>query len=254
MKKPLLLFLVICLLLPSLSLAGTSLRREDDSDLKAGLYDSYFDDAVFVGDSVLRQLQIYLMEQAEGGRPALGRARFLSATKYTLYAASLKSLTNSVQLRDRGQDVSFPQGIRQMEAGKVLMMLGLNDHAGSQLKKDIARYERAIDHAREAVPGVTFIAISVTPVAKGKQSKTLTQKNLDAFNRELEALCLRKEVPFINLAPLYKNQSGYLNIDLSNDKWVHLNEKGLDTMVDALRRFAREQYEQGKWTMEGAAP
>ena len=254
MKKALLLFLIACLLLPSLGLAAESLRKPDDSDLTEGLYDAYFDDAVFVGDSVLRQLQTYLMEQAERGKPMLGKARFLSATKYTLFSASLKALTDRVQLRYQGREVTFPQGISQMEAGKVLVLLGLNDHAGSQLKKDIARYERIIDNAREAVPGIVFVAISMTPVAQGKQSKTLTQKNLDAFNKELEELCLRKEVPFINLAPLYKNKKGYLNTDLSNDKWVHLNDKGLAMMVDALRRFARDQYEQGQWTLEGVAP
>lgn len=249
MKTSATLFLVLCLLLPA-GMLGEEVRLEASPPV---LYDSYFDDAVFVGDSVLKQLAIYQKEQRSRGNTLLGQARFLSAAKYTLHAASLKAQTNKTSLHYQGRAVTLTEGLLQMEAGKVVMMLGLNDHAGNRLDKDIARFERTIDNVREALPGVTFIALSLSPVARNRQSKTLTQQNLDAFNRELQALCERKEVPFIDIAILLKNDQGYLNLDYSNDKWVHLNDRGLLVVVEALRSFAREQHQQGAWQMQDRA-
>ncbi len=240
MKTCLLITLMICLALPGgMAADGLPPAGEDTA-----LTDAYFDDAVFVGDSVLKQLARYRMEQQQRGRPLLGEARFLSAAKYTLYAASLNGTTKKVRLRFQGRDVTLVEGLRLMEAGKVFVMLGLNDHAGNRLEVDIARYGRTIDNVREALPGITFVALSITPVARSGQSKTLTQRNLDAFNQALEALCQEKGVAFLNLAPHLKDDRGYLNLDYSNDKWVHLNDKGLQTVVEALRSFAREQQAQ----------
>lgn len=240
MKTCLLVILMICLILPAGMGADSPLAPAEET----ALADAYFDDAVFVGDSVLKQLARYRLEQQQRGRPLLGEARFLSVAKYTLYAASLKGKSKKVRLRFQGRDVTLVEGLRLMEAGKVFVMLGLNDHAGNRLEVDIARYGRTIDNVREALPGITFVALSITPVARSGQSKTLTQQNLDAFNQALEALCREKGVAFLNLAPHLKDSRGYLNLDYSNDNWVHLNDKGLQTVVDALRSFAREQQAQ----------
>ncbi len=227
-----------------------TLRQANDEDLTLGLYDAYFDDAVFLGDSVTRQLRNYLIAEKEKNRPALGDARFLVAGKYTLYAASRKNLYGDVRLRYQGNDVTPHGGLKAMDAKKAFILLGLNDHVGSQMEKDVSRYGSLIDHIREACPGITLICQSMNPIQEHRQNKTLNKANLDAFNLRLQALCEEKGVMYLDIATPLMNETGYLRPEyaLSKTDNVHLNERGVAVWVDTLRRFARDQYELGRWT------
>lgn len=242
-----LLALLCCLMLalPALAQGPPSLRQPEDADLGLGLYDSFFDDAVFVGDSVFSQLARYALERRQKEPAFLGKARFLVAGNYNLYLASHKKLGGDVFLRYRGRKTTVHDAMLAMHAGKAIVLLGLNDHAGSQLEKDIVRYAAIVDNVREVSPDTVFYAVSLTPITQNRQTKTLNQKNLSAFNQELVRLCIDKQVVYLDIASHLMTADGYLNADYSSDGQVHLNEQGLGAVVDSLRRYARMQYEAG---------
>ncbi len=223
-----------------------------EGDAPPEQYDGYFDDAVFFGDSVTRQLRNYASAETQKGRPTLGTARFLVAGKLTLYAASRKNLYGDVRLRYRGSDVTVHGGFKAMEAKKAFVLIGLNDHVGSQMEKDVSRYASMIDHILESCPGITLICQSMNPIQEHRQSKTLNKANLDAFNERLKALCAEKGVLYLDIATPLMNEEGFLRPEyaLSKNDNVHLNESGCAVWVDTLRRFAREQIENGAQTPE----
>lgn len=214
-------------------------EMEDLSQTDA--YDSYFDDALFIGDSLFQQLHRLVLLDREAGGGMLGTSRFLYAASYTLYAASLYKPRGDVQLRLRGQPISVVNAASALEAGKLVFLLGHNDHAGNQLKKDLARFEQVVDRVREARPGITFIAVTITPVHRNGQDKTFNQKNLDRYNAGMADICQRKGVALIDMASPLKNSEGFLNAAYCNDQRVHLTEEGLMVMLSTLRRFARDQ-------------
>ncbi len=204
--------------------------------------DSFFDDAVFIGDSLTSQLGTYVREQRAQKHSLLGEARFLSATNYSLTTASKNSLSGSVRLKVRGEDVTPQEGLRRLGAGKVFIMLGLNDHAGSNLASDINHYAMLINHIRALNPGIMIIVQTMTPIQKHLQSSTLNQANLDLFNEELSRLCTEMDVYFLDIATPLKNEEGFLDSTYayaSNDN-VHLNGKGLKLWVQALNDFAED--------------
>lgn len=203
---------------------------------------AWYDDAVFIGDSVGNQLRRYCTTRRAEGEPVLGTARFLTAGAYTIWLASLaKVLQDYPALQYRGRKVTVPQGLQAMEAGKAVIMLGLADEPGRNMDTDISRYRRMVDRIREVLPDIVIVAVSVTPVTKRAESEKTKQKNLDNFNVHLEALCEEIDVGFVDVTTALKTEEGFLNGQLSNDKKVHLNPEGLDIVIDVLYQFAAEQ-------------
>lgn len=241
--------LVIVFLCPfAATRAGAkSLRMEDDADLHQGTYDAYFDDAVFVGDSIFQQLWRYVEGQRQQGRPLLGGARFMVAASYTIYQASRIKPDGAVQMRYRGREVSVSEGLRQMEAGKAVILLGLNDFAGSQMEKDVSRYGTMLERIRTSNPNIELFPCLMTPIVQRAQDQDLNQETTTAFNVRLLQLCQEKGLPCWDVASPLMDAQGFLNPDFSTDKRVHLNPEGFEVLIDTLRRFARDAYEQGQW-------
>lgn len=226
-----------------------SLRQPNDADLDAGIYDSYFDDAVFVGDSVTNQLFRYIREQRSKGKTPLGDVRFLAVDNYSIWIGCHSNLYGKVRLKYRGNEVTLHGGLNAMKAGKVFVLLGLNDHAGDQLEADVRRYGLIIDHVFEKNPDIHFVAQSCTPLVKAGCGKTLNKKNIDAFNARLEALCEEKGVAYLDIATPLMGEDGYLPLAYAYDRQAHMNDKGLKIWLNTLRSYARDQYELGLWQM-----
>lgn len=203
---------------------------------KAGDTDSFFAHTVFVGDSLTQQLKNYARE-----KKLMGSARFLCATNYRLNVAASKWMDmKNVQLKLGGSPVTVPEALQILKADRVFILLGLNDHAGSNLDYDIQRYSNLIDHIREKMPDIMIVAQSLTPIQKHLQGKTLNQANMDAFNTALEALCAEKDVCFLDIATPLKDENGFLNSAYARDRSdnVHLNDKGLKIWAETLSAFA----------------
>lgn len=204
--------------------------------------DAFFDEAVFVGDSILRSVGRYQAKRLKEGESLLGKASFLAADGYTLYAGSLKATDpDKINLSRNGVPVTVPEGIKRAKAKRAFVMLGLNDGAGSQLEKHLGFYERMITRILEANPGLELIALSVTPVVKAAQTKRLSQLYIDQFNHGLEALCEKMGVFYLDVSTALKDEEGYLNRDFSSDRQVHLNDQGIETLVETLYAYAGER-------------
>ncbi|MBQ7183031.1 MAG: hypothetical protein IJR97_03525 [Clostridia bacterium] len=227
----------ICAVLLFLSLlltvcAHAEETAEEDTRDK---YEIFFDHTVFLGDSVTTQLRTYARE-----KKLLPGAKFLCVTNYNLGLACRTSLNDAeAQLTLRGMRVTTPEGLKMLQAEKVFILLGLNDHAGSNLTVDMERYSRIIDHIRKVLPDVMIVAQTVTPIQKRLQGKTLNQENMNSFNEALEALCAEKGVYFLDIASPLKDEEGFLNTAYARDRSdnVHLNDAGLKVWTDTLYAF-----------------
>ena len=223
-------FLVLVLILALCPACFTG-RAESTQSLEA-----FFSHTVFIGDSLTNQLKSYARE-----KKLLTGARFLSATNYRLNVAAARYVdTKNVQLKLAGSAVTVPEALQILKAEKVFILLGLNDHAGSNLDYDISRYSNLIDHIREKLPDILIVAQSLTPIQRHLQGKTLNQANMNAFNQALKALCEEKDVVFLDIATPLMDENGFLNSAYARDSSdnVHLNNKGLKIWADTLYAFA----------------
>mgnify|MGYP000865438019 FL=1 len=231
MKRLLALALILLLLLPA--------AWAENADV-----DAYFEDAAFIGDSMMGQIGRYRREQNQQGNEIFPGAKVLYSGAYSLYLGSQRSaLDNSPAMVYRGQRLSLPEAVYQLDVSKVFIMLGRCDNPGvpEHLDRLMRYWTRIFDRIREKRPDIEIIAISVPPLAEKYETKTTRQLYFDNFNRALEALCAEMDVVYCDIATPLKTADGYLNQKNAKTDGVHFSEAGVIAFIDAMYDFARSQ-------------
>ncbi len=224
-----------------------TLEPVTDEMLDSGRFDAYFDDAVFVGDSITESLRNYCIAQQRDDEDFMGNAQFLAAVSMSVRMASSDSRT---LLQYRGNAVSVTEGLLKMGAGQVFIMLGVNDYAGKYPDATLAYFDTLIDAIQEKCERIEIVIQSVTPVTKRFcQERQITIEEWNGFNVLLEQLCEEKGVQFLSFAELLMDAEGYLADDMTGDGMFHLTPAANAVWIRALRQFAAEQY-----ALSGAYP
>lgn len=207
-------------------------------EIASGYYDSYFDDAVFVGDSVTQGLQYYVMYRQGQGENTLGNAKFLAAASYNLATAGKPFNESKINVTYQGTAMSIEDAVSAMGARHMFIMLGLNDWAGSAVDANIKLYRAMLERVLAAVPDLKITVQSCTPVTPEGEKPKLTSASMDKFNEALKALCQEMGIEYLDVATPLKNAEGKLNPAYSSDNYVHLNNDGLRIWVDTLHGYA----------------
>ena len=224
-----------------------TLEPVTDEMLDSGRFDAYFDDAVFVGDSITESLRNYCIAQQRDDEDFMGNAQFLAAVSMSVRLASSDSRT---LLQYRGNAVSVTEGLLKMGAGRVFIMLGVNDYAGKYPDATLAYFDTLIDAIQEKCEGIEIVIQSVTPVTKRFcQERRIAIEEWNGFNVLLEQLCEEKGVQYLSFAELLMDAEGYLADDMTGDGMFHLTPAANALWIHALRQFAAEQY-----ALSGAYP
>lgn len=224
-----------------------TLEPVTDEMLDSGRFDAYFDDAVFVGDSITESLRNSCIALQRDDEDFMGNAQFLAAVSMSVRMASSDSRT---LLQYRGNAVSVTEGLLKMGAGRVFIMLGVNDYAGKYPDATLAYFDTLIDAIQEKCEGIEIVIQSVTPVTKRFcQERQITIEEWNGFNVLLEQLCEEKGVQFLSFAELLMDAEGYLADDMTGDGMFHLTPAANALWIHALRQFAAEQY-----ALSGAYP
>ncbi len=238
--------LALLLLLACLFACPAAAQATDEA-----AYDSFFDQQVFVGDSITRHLKIYLKEQAAKGI-SVPEPVFLTAQSYMLYTASRRNLLERhTNILWRGREVPLREAVAEIKPGRVFILLGVNDYAGEDIPKHIGYCERIVDLL--ATPDTRLYFFSLTPVTRRFSGSGDRRAQWDEYNLALEEMCLSKGAFFIDIATPLKDGEGYLKEEYCSDGLYHLSPAGLRVWLDTLRDYARQQYEQGLWSPEKEA-
>lgn len=225
---------------------GTS-REESAPPTEEG---DYFDDTLFVGDSIMEGIRQYVAAQRQE-RELLGTAQFLTSTM----GISLADLTGD---RDWGAAFSYKGEERPLEdivaelaPRRVFLLLGLNDMAcepETSADEIAARYARLIGRLRTACPETEFIIITNPPKVASQwlpeytANRNFGNELIGAFVSALRQMCREHGVPYVDAYEALKDGSGALPDSFCRDGYVHLNHQGAAAVVDALEAFAGERW------------
>ena len=196
---------------------------------------SYFDDAVFVGDSVSLGLSYY-----EAANDVLGKAQFLTAGSLGSGNALGAVTDSSVHPRFNGTKMKVEKGVAACGAKKVYIMLGMNDIGAYGVDKSVANFKTLCQKIMKEAPGVKIFVESVTPrVNQGAKSDnvTLNNKNITSYNRKLAALCAQEGWYFVNVAEVMFDSTGHLIRAYCSDPdgmGMHFAPAGCKAWVDYL--------------------
>lgn len=212
--------------------------------LDDGRYDSYFDDAVFVGDSLTRSLSNYVREVRQKNEDCLGEAQFMGTVSMSVKnACTNKAYPGEVTFYYRGRAVSVTEGITNSGAKKAFIMLGLNDLAYRKWEAVEENFAQLIDVIRENCPDTQIVILGVLPVtAHFCKSNKVAIETWNSFNVELERIATEHGAAFYSFAEQMMDKDGYL-LDAYADGNFHLTESGERIWIRAMRVFAARELE-----------
>lgn len=192
--------------------------------------DSWFDDAVFLGDSRTEGLQIY---------SGLKTGTFFCYRGLSVFTAKTKACVNV-----GGKTLTLLEAINTNSWNKVYIMFGLNE-----LGYPAATFEEGLldllDMVRTAQPEAVIYLQTLPPVnegiarAKGSAAYVNNEK-VDAFNEVVARAAREKKVVLLDVATVLRNEAGILDPEHTADG-VHFRRLGYQTWLDYLRRHTMEK-------------
>lgn len=218
-------------------------ERIDEQRLSSGEFDSYFDDAVFVGDSITHSFKNYVTAKRMTEGYCLGDATFLGVINMSaLRAARNKVSTDGIDFRFRGKTLCFSDAIRETGARKVILLLGVNELEWCRWDDETAAFQKLIELIRSVEPDAEIVIHAVLPITERycKRNK-LDIGKWNSYNDVLQTLCEENGVTFLSFAEQLMDENGYLDEAFSSDRQYHLNGAGNDIWIHTLRAYAARQ-------------
>ncbi len=179
---------------------------------------SYFDDALFIGDS--RTMGLY-----EYGD--LGEAVVIADSGMSVY----KVWEKEIKAEDGSID-TLQTLLNKRTFGKVYIMLGINE-LGYAFEPTAKKFEELVETIRQTQPEAIIYLEANLHITKEKSdsSDIFNNENINRFNKVMEQLADGKQIFYLDVNPLFDNEEGCLSPDYTTDK-VHVLGKYYADWVD----------------------
>ena len=205
--------------------------------LDAGEFDDYFNDAVFVGDSMTKEFGNYVRTQRDRNGACLGTAQFMGAVSMTVLFAS----TEEPVFNYRGGRVSLTAGINKYGAKKVFIMLGANDIGHRDWDAVRADYCTMIERILSDCPGAEIVVEGINPGTKlFCANRNLDVAHWNSFNEILKEIAEQYGLGYFSFAEELMDEQGYLRPEFASGD-LHLSASGNEIWVRAARAYAAQK-------------
>ncbi len=191
--------------------------------------DTYFDGAVFLGDSRTEGLSLY---------SGLKTGYF-----YTAVGATVESVFSKKNFEtEGGEKVPLLDAVAEQDCDKIYIMLGINELGWSKVKTFHDQYAKLVDRVRADHPEAKIVLQSIPPVSAKQEAKKTYVNNarIAEYNGVIQALAEEKECFFLDVAACLTGGDGLLPKDLNFDG-IHLNPAGCKVWLNYLRTHSLEK-------------
>ncbi len=168
---------------------------------------TYFDDAVFIGDSITTGISLYDVMS--------------NATVWASTGAGLTNiLTKEIATVPGVGDMTILPALDAVQPGKIYILLGANSLA-ADLNDVIAVYSSTLDQIIAHAPNAVIYVQSAFPINESiysiKYNRVVTNAVIDDFNSRLLELCGQKGVHFLDVNSYFRDESGGLSAESTSD-------------------------------------
>ena len=214
---------------------------------------SFYDGALFFGDSVTSEFARYRSQRRQEEPEFLKGTTLIYTCSISLYAASRRVLSGELHFKYKGKEMTMYQIADRVQPKKIFILLGLNDPVGIKIERAMGWIGDIVKGMQEFAPEAELYFFSHTPVTPNYETTKKRpgyQQKLDTYNQRLQETCEALDAHFVDIATPMKDEDGYLRAEYSGDHICHLNTEGVLVWVRALCDYAQRQYEAGLWAPE----
>ncbi len=194
---------------------------------------SWFDDAVFVGDSVTLKLSYY----ADYG--SLGNADFLCAGSLGYNNAQWGyDHPDNVHPIYNGIKYTVEDGVAMLQPKKIFIMLGMNDIGLYGVDGAVEGMKSLTAKIQQRCPGAVIYVQSVTPMLSYKQLSDLNNTTIAAFDQAIQPICQERGYIYLDVASAVNDGYGNLMEAYCSDATamgLHFSDAGCEAWVNYLK-------------------
>ncbi len=192
--------------------------------------DSYFDDAVFIGDS--RTVGMY----EYGGLEKT--STFYASTGLTIYKMFDSAI---VSVPGQKKKITVEEALSQKQFSKIYLMIGINEMGTGTVESFMKAYGEAVQHLQELQPDAVIYlqAIMKVTTERSAQGDYITNEGIEARNAEIAKLADDRKIFFLDVNPLICDETGGMAASYTYDG-VHLKAQYIPIWLDFLKEHAVE--------------
>lgn len=207
-------------------------EEEPKEDTEPAVYEadpSYFDDALFIGDSRTVGLHEY---------GDLGNAEVVADSGMNVYKIFEKEFDTV-----SGEKKLLETVLSERQFGKIYVMLGINE-LGYDHDRTVAKYEELVAKLREMQPeAYLFLEANLHITGKKSASSPIyTNENIDRFNQAAAQMADDRMIFYLDVNELFDDEDGNLSEEYTVDH-AHVLGKYYSDWVEWILRHARERKE-----------
>ena len=216
--------------------------KKESSDEKTGdlVESSWFDDAVFIGDSVTLKLSYFVEDHDD-----LGKAEFLCAGSLG-YTNALWDLDHEDNVHPtlNGEKITVDEGAKALGSKKIFIMLGMNDIGLYGADGAVSSMIELTDKIHEKCPDAAIYIESVTPMVADSSLGGLNNTTIKEFDEKLQPICEEKGYTYLDVASAVSDENGNLIYEYCGDPpsddnpdamGLHFTDAGCQKWADYLR-------------------
>lgn len=192
--------------------------------------DSYFDDAVFIGDS--RTVGMY----EYGGLEET--STFYASTGLTIYKMFDSAI---VSVPGQKKKITVEEALSEKQFSKIYLMIGINEMGTGTVESFMKAYGEAVQHLQELQPDAVIYlqAIMKVTTERSEQGDYITNEGIEARNAEIAKLADDRKIFFLDVNPLICDETGGMVASYTYDG-VHLKAQYIPIWLDFLKEHAVE--------------
>lgn len=186
---------------------------------------SYFDDALFIGDSRMVGMQEY---------SGLTNATFYASVGMTVYDLFKDAF---IKIDGHSKPVTLEKALSQKKFGKIYIMVGINEMGTGTLQNFTNAYKAAVERIEKLQPNaVIFIqGILYVTASRSDSDHIFNNNNIRSRNNSLAKLADNKRRFYIDVNEVTSDSNGNLNKDYSWDN-CHLKAQHYSLWIDFLMK------------------
>lgn len=188
--------------------------------------DDYFDDAVFVGDSLTYGMTAYPEH--------LGSIYAVTGIQIST------ALMNDKYELESGKMGTAVDAATEKNPGKIYLMFGTNGvNFTTDYTEMIEDYTIMVQHIQQRCPDAIIYIQSIPPVTQSYATYVQTKmkpENIQRYNSLLLEMAEQEQCYFLDTYSVLCTESGYLLRDFTSDSGLHINNDAYDVMFDYIRR------------------
>ena len=181
---------------------------------------SYWDDALFIGDSRM----LGLAEYTDLGGAHIFASQGMSTFK--LFTAKNSCSVTPVE--------SLQELLEQNTYGKIYIMLGINE-IGYEAERLEKQYRFVIDTIHSLQPDALFFLCGNLHVTaeRSERDELYNNDNINRLNASIEALAIEYGFCYLDVNEIFDDESGSLSAELTNDD-IHIKAKYYEDWAEWL--------------------